>query len=117
MLLQTHFSQAYVNPNTNSQQATVLMSKVSAEPPGEVAGVSYLGGEGASFHLLKAQGQHTLGQPSLDEVPGHVQRRGAGGAVVVDIVDGDARHAHLIQGTLATGGVSCNTSTILIHLS
>lgn len=41
-----------------------------------------------------------------DGLPRHVQARGASRAVVVDIVDGDARHAELVEDALAAGGVA-----------
>ena len=41
-----------------------------------------------------------------DHVPRHVQPRRAGGAVVVDIVDGDLRHAELVEDALAAGRVA-----------
>ena len=41
-----------------------------------------------------------------DHLAGHVQACGAGGAVVVDVVDGDGGHAELVEDALAAGGVA-----------
>lgn len=41
-----------------------------------------------------------------DHVPCHMQTCRAGGAIVVDIVDGDLRHAELVEDALAAGRVA-----------
>ena len=41
-----------------------------------------------------------------DHVSSHVEACRAGGAIVVDIVDGNLRHAELIKDPLAAGGVA-----------
>lgn len=67
----------------------------------------HLVGEGPTLHLLKAKGQHTVCLSTPHQVAGHEECSGASGAVVVNIVDGDASHAHLIESPLATCGVPC----------
>lgn len=57
-------------------------------------------------HLFKAHNHHTIRHSMLDHVPRHMQACRAGGAVVVDIVDWDLRHAKLIEDTLAAGRVA-----------
>ena len=41
-----------------------------------------------------------------DHVPCHVETRRASGAIVVDIVDGDLRHAELVKDALAASRVA-----------
>ena len=85
--------------------------------------MAYLVGEGAALHLLESQRQHAVGnawQPcahdaivctpartAFDELLGQEQGGRARGAVVVDVVDGDAGQPNLVQGALATRRVAC----------
>ena len=57
-------------------------------------------------HLLKAHNHHAVCHSMLDHVPRHMQACRAGGAVIVDIVDWDLRHAELIEYPLAAGRVA-----------
>lgn len=57
-------------------------------------------------HLLEADDHDAVGGAVGDGLPRHVQTCGAGGAVVVDVVDGYARHAELVEDALATCGVA-----------
>lgn len=57
-------------------------------------------------HLLEADDEHAVARAVGNHVAAHVQTGGAGGAVVVDVVDGDARHAELVEDALAAGAVA-----------
>jgi hypothetical protein len=72
--------------------------------------------DGARVHLLETQHQHAVHHAALDGLAAQEQGGGAGGAVVVDVDDGDARHAHLVQRLLAAGGVAIDIARIgLLH--
>lgn len=49
---------------------------------------------------------HTIRHSMTDHIPRHVQPCRACGAVVVDIVDGDLRHAELVEDALTAGRVT-----------
>ena len=52
-----------------------------------------------------------------DHIPRHIQPRRAGGAIVVDIVDWDLRHAELIEDTLPTCRVAVAVAgDALVHI-
>ena len=57
-------------------------------------------------HLLETNDQHTVRSTVGNHVAAHVQPRRARGAVVVDVVDGDARHAELVEDALAARAVA-----------
>ena len=63
-------------------------------------------------HLLEAQRQHTVHRTTLDRLPRQKECGGAGGAVVVDVDDGDTRHAHAVQRLLPGGRVAINIAHI-----
>ena len=52
-------------------------------------------------HLLETNNQHTVRSTVGNHVAAHVQTGGASGAVIVDVVDGDAGHAELVEDALA----------------
>ena len=60
----------------------------------------------AGKHLLKPNHQHAVRGTMGNHVAPHVQPRRARGAVVVDVVDGDARHAELVEDALAARAVA-----------
>lgn len=62
--------------------------------------------EGAGVHLLETDDEDTVSAAVGDDITADVQAGGAGGAVVVDVVDGDLGHAELVEDTLAAGGVT-----------
>ena len=62
--------------------------------------------QGAWEHFLEADHHDAVCCAVGDGFAGHVQPRGAGGAVVVDVVDGDGGHAELVEDALAAGGVA-----------
>jgi hypothetical protein len=62
--------------------------------------------EGAGVHLLEADDEDAVRAAVGDDVAADVQAGGAGGAVVVDVVDGDLGHAELVEDALAAGGVA-----------
>jgi len=64
------------------------------------------GRQAAGEHLLEAEDEDAVGGAVGDGLARHVQARGPRGAVVVDVVDGDARHAELVEDALAAGGVA-----------
>lgn len=64
------------------------------------------GAQAAGEHLLEADDHDAVGGAVGNGLPRHVQAGGAGGAVVVDVVDGDARHAELVEDALAACGVA-----------
>src|SRR5581483_5856125 len=51
--------------------------------------------------LLEPEGERALREPALHELPGEVQRRGSGRAVVVDVHRRDAGEAELVQRPLS----------------
>ena len=71
-----------------------------------------LGLDGSGGHLLEAQGQHALGGTAFDRLARQEQRRRAGGAIVVDVDDGDATHAHRVERPLAAGGIAIHIAHI-----
>ncbi len=60
----------------------------------------------AGEHLLEADDEHAVGLAVADHVAAHVQARRARRAVVVDVVDGDACHAELVEDALAASRVA-----------
>ena len=62
--------------------------------------------EGARKHLLEADDHNAVCGTVRDGLSCHMQSCRTGGAVVVDVVDGDLCHAELVEDTLAAGGVS-----------
>lgn len=73
---------------------------------GWVLSVFEEGCQAAGEHLLEADDHDAVGSAVGNGLPRHVQAGGAGGAVVVDVVDGDARHAELVEDALAACGVA-----------
>ena len=69
-----------------------------------VGAVGVLDAERALLHLLEAEGEHAIGDAAFDELLGHEQRRGTGGAVVVHVVDRYACQAQAVHRALAAGG-------------
>lgn len=73
--------------------------------------------QAAGHHFLKADHQHTIRGAAGDILSPNGEAGRAGGTVVVDVDDGDLRHAKLIEHPLATGGVAvavaCNA---LVHI-
>ena len=67
----------------------------------------YLAAERSFLHLLESEGEGAIGASAANELICQVEGRGAGCAVVVDVVDGDARHPGLVKGSLAAGRVTC----------
>ena len=79
--------------------------------------VRKLHAQGTRGHLLKAQGQGAFHSPRRHGLAGQIQGRRTRGAVVVDIDDGNARHAHLVQSALAGRGVAVHITHIgLLHI-
>jgi hypothetical protein len=64
------------------------------------------GPQASGEHLFEANNHDTVGGAVGDGLPRPVQVCGAGGAVVIDVVDGDARHAELVEDALAPVGVA-----------
>ncbi|KFX92965.1 hypothetical protein V490_05049, partial [Pseudogymnoascus sp. VKM F-3557] len=62
--------------------------------------------EGTGVHLLEADDEDTVSATVGDDITSNVQTGGSGGAVVVDVVDGDLGHAELVEDTLTAGGVT-----------
>ena len=67
----------------------------------------YLAAERSLLHLLESEGEGAIGASAANELICQVEGRGAGCAVVVDVVDGDASHPGLVKGSLAAGRVTC----------
>jgi hypothetical protein len=68
-------------------------------------------------HLLKPNHQHAVRGTMGNHVAPHVQSRGARGAVIVDVVDGDARHAELVEDALAARAVAVAVAChALVHV-
>ena len=65
--------------------------------------IGVLGAQGTLFHLLEAHGHHALGDAAFHQLLGQHQGGGAGGTVVIDVVDRNAGQAELIHGPLARG--------------
>lgn len=57
-------------------------------------------------HLLKAHDHHAIRHSMTDHVPRNMQACRAGRAVIVDIVDGNLRHAELVEDALAAGRIA-----------
>lgn len=64
----------------------------------------------ALLHSFESDSQAALVEPSGDQLMDEVQSAGAGGAVVVDVVDRDSVHANLVEGSLPAGGVAVNVA-------
>jgi len=64
------------------------------------------GPQASGEHLFEADDHDTVGGAVGNGLPRHVQAYAASGAVVVDVVDGDACHAKLVEDALAAGGVA-----------
>ena len=62
--------------------------------------------QATALHLLEADDEHALRAASLHHRTRDVQPRRAGRAIIVDVVDGDARHAELVEDALAACGVA-----------
>ena len=62
--------------------------------------------QAAALHLLEADDHRALRGAALHHRACDVQPRRAGRTVVVHIVDGDARHAELVEDALAACGVA-----------
>lgn len=62
--------------------------------------------EAAAHHLLKADDEDAVGAAVGDGHAAQGQSRGAGGAVVVDVDNGDLGHAELVKDALAAGRVA-----------
>src|SRR5690606_26319173 len=60
----------------------------------------------ALFHLLEPERHRAVHDAALDELLGQEQRRRAGRAVVVDVVDRHAGQADLVDRALAAGRVA-----------
>ena len=83
-----------------------------------VGAVAKYRGQTTLLHLLKAQGHDTVGEAASHQLLGQVEGRAAGGAVVVDIVDGDASHAQGVESSLAAGTVTVHiANTGLLYVS
>src|SRR3990172_411328 len=68
-----------------------------------VDAVCVLGPERPFLHLLEPQGEHAVGDPALHKLLPQEERGRARRAVVVHVVDGDAREPQLVDGALAAG--------------
>ena len=82
-----------------------LADHVHSELVGRSA-VSILGSDGSWRHFLKADNEDAVGHAATDELAGHHEACGAGGARVVHIVDRDLRHAELVEDSLATSRIA-----------
>ena len=72
----------------------------------------YLAAERSLLHLLETEGEGAIGASAANELICQVEGRGAGCAVVVDVVDGDARHPGLVKGPLA----ACRVTYRIHHI-
>ena len=71
----------------------------------------------ARLHLFEADRQHALGHAAGNRLARQVQRARAGRAVVVDVDDRNAGHAHFVEGPLAGGGVAVDVAGVgLLHV-
>ncbi|MNR06183.1 hypothetical protein D3C85_1222460 [compost metagenome] len=66
--------------------------------------------ERTRLHELEAQRQRAFHRAGLHGLARQEQRAGTGGAVVVDVDDGNARHAYLVQRGLAAGGIAIDVA-------
>lgn len=68
--------------------------------------------ERAREHLFKPYNQHAVRGAVCNHIPAHVQTGGSSGAVVIDIVDGNASHTELVKYTLSACrvavAIACN---------
>src|SRR5438876_3385553 len=62
--------------------------------------------ERALLHLLEAEGKNAVREAAFDELLAHEERGRAGGAVVVDVIDGNAGETELVDGPLPAGGLA-----------
>jgi hypothetical protein len=70
------------------------------------------GAQRAGAHVLEAERQHAIGRAADHGLPRKEQRGRAGRAVVVDVDDRNAGHAHLVQRALAGGGVAVHVAHV-----
>ena len=66
----------------------------------------YFAAQRSLFHLFESEGEGAIGASAPDELIGEVESGGAGRAVVVDVIDGDARHPGLVKGPLTARRVT-----------
>src|SRR6185369_5133399 len=71
-----------------------------------IGAIHVLRAERALLHLLEAEREDAVGEAALDELLRHEERRRAGRAVVVHVVDGDAGAAELVDSALAAGRIA-----------
>ncbi|MCY1220214.1 hypothetical protein D9M72_322200 [compost metagenome] len=84
----------------------------------ERAGAVFEGlGQRTGRHEFEAEGQCHVDHAALHRLAREEQGAGAGRAIVVDVEDGDARHADLVERLLPTGRGSVDIAGIgLLHL-
>ena len=62
--------------------------------------------EAPGEHLLKPNHHHTVRNSVRHRIPSHMQTRRPSRAIVIYIVDGNLRHAELVEYSLAAGTVA-----------
>src|SRR5439155_13899848 len=75
-----------------------------------VGAVGESGAERALLHLLEAEGEDAVSEATLDELLAHEEGGGAGGTVVVDVVDGNAGETELLDRALPAGGLAVDVA-------
>ena len=68
------------------------------------------GKERTRSHFLETDCEGTLGLASENCVGSEAEGTGAGGAVIVDVDDGDTSHTELVENTLTAGGVTVDVT-------
>src|SRR6266480_5079727 len=91
-----------LEPTELHHRVHVLVHRVDAVGEGRA--------ERALLHLLEAEGEDAVSEAALDELLAHEESCGAGGAVVVDVVDGDARETELVDRALPAGGLTVDVT-------
>ncbi|MNT21460.1 hypothetical protein D3C72_1568000 [compost metagenome] len=96
--------------NVRNVLGQLLEDRLEARARGRA--VVPVGLQRAGLHLLEAERQHAVGIAQRHGLAGEVQRGGTRRAVVVDVDDGNAGEAHLVQRGLAAGGVAVDVPRV-----
>lgn len=81
------------------------------EQTGRVGAIVVHGLQATGVHLLEAHDEHTVGGTVGDHGACHGQASRTGGAVVVDVVDGDLGKTELVEDALAASTVAVDVAS------
>ena len=94
-----------------------MVNRSTDERETETRADSHLAAERSLLHLFETEREGAVGAPAADKLEGEVEGRGSRRAVVVDVVDGDAGHAGLVEGPLPACRVACGGKSQSVSLA